>query len=476
MSPDRKILFVALFVLLLGGAVLGVGHPLLAAWYHSDDFTLLALGKFAPTPFHALVENQFPGAYYFRPAGLAFWWLSQRVPGADAGLHYLLSLLLHGGNALLIAAVARSAGGRAVPAAALALLFALHPVAIGTSAWLSSRFDLLATGAVLLALLFALRGRGTLAVAAAITAMLAKESAAPVYLALAAHAVLAAPAGSRWRALLLWALPLSGYVAWRISIIGLGAGSGNPLDGLHWLWASGPTYLGGLYPLQIGGSWHLLAALPLLLLLAGNRRRALTPVLLLLLAALGGTLAIQTLGASVLPPAAPTATQTNLAIINSRFWYLPLALVACLLGSLAPPAGRAARRVLAACALVLAVVWGNASHTLAEAWRQHYPARQQQAMSQLITQLRATAPASGPCVLHLPQAERAIPQLHGYTDTAVKAMLPSGDPLERCALFGTITPYVHILRAGHAMPPGVPPPRQAPTVTRGFTLHYLRTP
>ncbi len=64
--------------------------------------------------------------------------------GLQAGGHHATNLLLHVMNTLLVYFVLRRATGHGWPSAAVALLFAVHPVHVETVVWISNRKDLLA--------------------------------------------------------------------------------------------------------------------------------------------------------------------------------------------------------------------------------------------------------------------------------------------------------------------------------------------
>jgi len=59
--------------------------------------------------------------------------------------HHATSLALHAGNVVLLFLVLRSLTGAAWRSAFVAALFALHPINVGTVAWISSRKDVLST-------------------------------------------------------------------------------------------------------------------------------------------------------------------------------------------------------------------------------------------------------------------------------------------------------------------------------------------
>ena len=105
---------------------LGVG-------YFSDDYALLGAVERgvdwrAPLPVGT--------GGYFRPLLLASF-----LPGDAPRLQHGLSLLLHLGNGLLVAAVARLAGCRPILAGSIALGFLLHPLVVTNVFWLAGRGD-----------------------------------------------------------------------------------------------------------------------------------------------------------------------------------------------------------------------------------------------------------------------------------------------------------------------------------------------
>jgi hypothetical protein len=164
----------ALAAVILGTAVF---WPALGGYFVLDDFGLLTLVRFQDHPFESLVADHMPGSVYYRPLGIMLWWLSERVFGADAGGHYALNLGLHVANAVALYALIAMHAERRWHAALAALAYVVHPIGIGTSLWLSDRFDLLAGLFGLLAVRSAMLHvrdiRTTSAVAAGIFLMLA---------------------------------------------------------------------------------------------------------------------------------------------------------------------------------------------------------------------------------------------------------------------------------------------------------------
>jgi hypothetical protein len=114
------------------------------AYFMLDDFGMLAIVRFLDNPFEVFFREHIPGGLYYRPLGMLFWWLSERAFGTSAPPHYLVNVLLHAGvAAALWGLLGRLCGNRWVALVAAAI-FVLHPISVGTTLWLSDRFDLLA--------------------------------------------------------------------------------------------------------------------------------------------------------------------------------------------------------------------------------------------------------------------------------------------------------------------------------------------
>jgi len=131
---------------------------------------LLALALYARTAAFPFVEYDDPGYVRDNPhlahgltaeaIGWAFtstayqynWhpltWLAHGLDvqlfALEAGRHHLVNALLHALNALLCFAALRALTRRPWPAAAVALLFAVHPLRVESVAWIAQRKDLLA--------------------------------------------------------------------------------------------------------------------------------------------------------------------------------------------------------------------------------------------------------------------------------------------------------------------------------------------
>jgi hypothetical protein len=122
------------------------------------------------------------GGEYRRPLVLLSYKAQSRVGGRVARNLHVANAMIHGANSALVAGVVLAFGGTASVAFAAAILFAFHPLASGSVAYISGRTDLLALLFILLAAFVAVRTRrvGPAALAgccaAAVAAALSKES------------------------------------------------------------------------------------------------------------------------------------------------------------------------------------------------------------------------------------------------------------------------------------------------------------
>lgn len=164
-------------VALVAAATVALYAPTLAGGFLADDVFYLrtlsvedgALAGAFTGPLLGSRETAF-----YRPLPLASFAVDLALWGTDRALGFrLVNLLLHLLNALLVGAITARvlappraeapapgawAPERALPAVLAGALFALHPLAPEAVAWISGRFDLLATFFSLLALRLAIAG------------------------------------------------------------------------------------------------------------------------------------------------------------------------------------------------------------------------------------------------------------------------------------------------------------------------------
>lgn len=214
-------------------AVALVYWPGVDGFWGRDDFAQLAISRLLGTPWPLFVQDHYPvpGAV-FRPLGFASMWFETALFGTDYRAHAIVDLALHAGVALALFGLLRRLAVTPAIALACTLLFALHPVTVGTALWWSARFDVLATLFLLLSLIAASAWRergdmltGVAALLAALAAMACKEIGLVAVLPLSLfglHHARTQP-GGRTRALraVAWAgFCAIGYLAWRACVLG----------------------------------------------------------------------------------------------------------------------------------------------------------------------------------------------------------------------------------------------------------------
>jgi len=112
-------------------------------------------------------------------------WLSHMLDvqlfGVEPGWHHLVNVLLHAVDTVLLFLLLETATGKAWRSAAVAALFAVHPLHVESVAWIAERKDVLSTAFGLLAMLAYVRwtrrrgaGGHLLIVAAFVLSLLSK--------------------------------------------------------------------------------------------------------------------------------------------------------------------------------------------------------------------------------------------------------------------------------------------------------------
>jgi Dolichyl-phosphate-mannose-protein mannosyltransferase len=109
-----------------------------------DDYVFIAQSRMVHSPLSAFWMNHFYEPVYFRPIGVALWWLATRVLELNYAAHSAINLVLHCVNIILLALLTRLLTQRVAPALAAAALFAALPYSFAATLWPSNRFDLLA--------------------------------------------------------------------------------------------------------------------------------------------------------------------------------------------------------------------------------------------------------------------------------------------------------------------------------------------
>ena len=438
-----------------------------SAYFMLDDFGMLAIVRFLDNPFDPFIHNQFPGGAYYRPLGMLVWWIGERVLGTGPAGHYGLNLLLHGLVAAALGSlVSRFCVNRWV-GLAVAAAFVLHPIGIGTTLWLSDRFDLLALLFGLLGLHSALsfsRERRTRSLWATLIllgfSLLSKEIALACFAgagALWLDAEDGSPLRGRIQRCLYLLLPVLAYLIARALIFsGDNAfamlSSGNVptllLGGLR-NWLAGwmdyfPFWMrldGWKKVLSIGAIATLgavcLAALRLPW--AAGRRQA-------LLAGLAIWLASGLLQWPLLAHFGVRLDEDGTAIdtvMNARFFYTSLAgSIMALAALLAPLANsRPAKCWLAILSVALLVPWFAASQNLARSQR-----IETRHVEQLVTAANAAiarfdVPSKG-CQFYL--LDTNVWSFGWISDEAIKATTPDLPRIAHCLVQTEHTPWYHL--------------------------------
>jgi len=420
--------------------------PVIHAGFHAEDFGWLALARLSTSPWPLLAHN-INFVYFYRPLPLLLWWLSAHVFGTQAVWHNALDVLLHALNAALVCMLAARVSGRAGAGALAGLLFASLPAGAATAAWMSDRFDLVALGFSLLALLSfeaALRRRQnpTWTALWLLCALLSKE------VAYAAAAVMLARLAVQWwrdRAVawgLLVAVALPPLVALALRVlsgttVGASLDVDDPLQaiaaGVGGWWRQAPSALGGFAPVSL---WFgtLVAALLLVTIwgVARAQPKAATPVRNLALLGAGLLLLPAVLQWPVTAPVL-SHDESRAFVVNLRFYYAATAGLALLLaaGYAALPRG-VARAGMFTAGLLSAVGAAALSYRLSDQWAQDLSGSSQAYLA-LGADLGARPFPAG-CRIHLD-----TPAWNGsfrhHADTIIKAAAPVDAPVQSCAIF-----------------------------------------
>lgn len=128
---------------------------------HWDDYEYIGRNPLLVRP-DGLVRiwTGFETPQYY-PLTFSTFWLEFRLWGVWPGGYYLVNVLLHAANALLVFLLMRSVGAERGTAWLVGALFAVHPLQVGSVAWLPERKNVLAMFWALLAALAYLRNART---------------------------------------------------------------------------------------------------------------------------------------------------------------------------------------------------------------------------------------------------------------------------------------------------------------------------
>lgn len=434
--------------------------PALAAGFHVEDYAYVALMRHLPSPWTLLVDNIF-FVYYYRATGMLFWWLSVQLAGTDAWWHNLFDLIVHAGNAGLLAVLASMLARNAVAGAVAGIAFACLPAAASTAMWMSDRYDPLALLFGMLALIAferAIAGSRAAVIASAIALLLAiasKEVAFAVAALMFVRALVIA-----WQrrtlpiALLLAAIvPVAVALLMRVltvqtleTSLGVTDLIDATLRGTIAWWQRLPAAVAGFH--AVSGTVIALIAIVAILALAA--------IALGIVARRPGVSILAVSGALlVVVPSVIQWPVTSLVlphdealafVVNLRFYHLAMAglallLSAAMLGLHSPPF----RVVFAALLLPLCVggvvLTRSTAHAWATVWAPPVAAYQSLA-SALDTRTYPSA-----CRIRLDV--RALPSpAVAHIDTIVKAGVPRHSSILHCSVTAAVPSHVTLVDAG----------------------------
>ncbi len=446
----------------------------LGGYFLLDDFGMLAVVRFLDTPFVPFYTDHIGGSLFYRPLGMALWWLAEAAFGAEARWHYALNLALHVAVAAALWRAVRVFGGGRRLGWIVAVAFAVHPIGIGTSLWLADRFDLLAALFGLLGLASAAAyerehatRQGVLCLVWLALALLSKEIGL-TYLA-AAFVLAVAPSPMRTvrertsAGIALLALGAL-FLAVRACVLADPAATGLmnaqsivdlALRGIA-SWLRGWIDFAGYLP-ALSGGWRWVCGLGwtvLALALATAVASPWTDARLRML--LAGAVVWAVPAALQWPltghsdPSIPADADALKLVVDARYYYTALIGLALTVAAAVHCGGRRDRAVRwlgGAAALILVSVWLPASQRLAERYRE------------MTSQQRAIADAA---VAAIDRLDLDRPRCQVYlldtgtwmftwvADEVVKAIHPDFARVARCLFQSEHAPWYHLVPQGAA--------------------------
>jgi len=471
-----RVALVAVFVLLAWSY-----WPVTRGDFVIDDYVFLATARMVDQPWVAFWQSHFYEPYYFRPVGVLSWWLAQHAFGLDYFPHALVNLGLHAANAFLLWGLLRVLAVQGWAAVAAVALFAQAPFGLGPALWPSNRFDLLATGFLLLLARLVLaalrRPRPVLpllaAMLAAVAACWSKELAFPVATALAT-VVLFDRAATRSRRMLVFAclgVAIGAAFGWRHLILAdaYAVVQGDPLravaNGLSTLGALVPALVSGALGGGRGGFWlGLLALVAVLALVSGLRLRrgpgSELPSRALVVAACVVALVAIVVQAPLAGLFAPLVDGSAFGVVTYlRFYYAPWAVIvlvlALVLSRVPSSRGLSVVVMLLAC---LAAVWGRPLGTSFAQWVLSDVRPYSLAATSVVDSVRGDEP----CMLVFLGTQVRHPYFRMFSDVTVKARAANPASSWRCFVMTESTPWLFAFPIGEALPewplPRIPNP------------------
>lgn len=431
-----------------------------------DDYVFIAQSRMIDAPWEAFWKNHFYEPVYFRPIGVALWWIATRALELNSAAHSSINLVLHAANVVLLALFVRMLTTRTSAAIAAAALFALLPFSFAATLWPSNRFDLLATFFLLIVATASVRflreGRPLwwlVAGSAALAACWSKELAFPVATAIAFTTLFARSVAWQRRAILFallgatitfaffwrhWMLPLPYVVASADVFTTLQKGAAAWLHAAQKLFESATnadtmTRVIAMLLIAVGAFATVTAVF------VAKLKRSVQVTLGLVFAATliaGASFVTQWPLAHVF---APMLDGTAFGTVTfARFYYVPTATLAVIAGLLLSRSrlSRSVCALIAICTVALALQTRDLSEKFAQ-WTQNEIRPMSLAATRVVE--RVAAESSAPhCVVVLIGTQKNHPWFRQFSDVTVKALTSDPAKTWRCQVLTESTPWIFI--------------------------------
>lgn len=437
-------------------------------YFMLDDFGMMSIARFLESPLQPFYQQHVPGGVFYRPVGMLLWWLSERLFGTTASLHYMLNLGLHLCVAAALYSVILKLAENRWLALLAAIAFASHPIGLGTAAWLSDRFDLLSLLFGLLGLRCALDFSDTassrsLAACTVLLglSLLSKEIGLALVLTTAGYLLVFSRdlrLALRWRAVAVLLLLLAGYWFARSMVLSSPTGGAlmtlnSPLqllsDGVsHWAagWIQYSSYWQQMHGWRAFATASGLALLAFLVIVAlfqpWTRRRVLMIALGMSVVAATALLQWPLLGFITIPFADDAKVIER--VVNSRYFYTTLAGFLIAMAGVLEPLGQRGRVVVGMSSLMfslLVLAWLGASQHLLRQYRNE-TLLQRDLVQSANAHIRTFQLKQPGCQIYLLDVKNWA--FTWVSDEAIKATYPELDAIGRCLIQTEHTPWYHI--------------------------------
>jgi|GEM_PF-2199589 len=428
-------------VLIVGAVTLS---PLRNAGFFSDDWGFVSMARFIDSPLLFYVGDH-SSTYVYRPNGMLFWWLTVAIADNSAVAHYAFNAAVHLLNAAIVVLVA--ARFASIPVAgALGLLFAVHPIGVATTSWLSDRYDLLATLGVLWAIAALERSIGAARpspwlLPAWLLAIGSKETGLTFAVYLLIRILVARPWTRRQRIQVVAAMGATAllFLAVRYAVLTQPNSAGLLTNPLLAAWTGTTNWLGTL-PLALGNrsAWVGWPALLVLLAIWSWGLRTSWRDGGALLAALASMAAIVVVQSPITQLTLPNGALEN--PVNFRFFYLAFGLMLLSIAITASALSQRGAAILGSIALAGAAAAIVPSHRMTAQWAASTAIDNRPALAAIIEEV-GSRQFPRECRIHVLNAG-TDPDLPGFLDNAVRASLAAEHSAQSCIIIGMQAPWL----------------------------------